>query len=113
MGKTFMKKYLSEETTIPKEIPRNIKSTKSTGTLSEKFRVLQAFKMFLVFLGVIYTCGYIFAVSNIPGSAGPEYSVPILLGGVFGLAITWYSISSLSKIINFLFELDKTKSDKE
>ena len=73
-----MKKDFSEETTIPKGIPRNIKSTKSTGTLSEKFRVLQAFKMFLVFLGVIYTCGYIFAVSNIPGDADLVPYIPIL-----------------------------------
>ena len=99
----------AEKPTNPKEIPRNIKSTKSTGTLSEKFRGLETFKMILVIFGGIYTTGFFFALIKIPESAVPVY----LLGGGFVLAITWFSINSLSKIINFLFELDKTKSDKE
>ena len=102
-------KVFAEKPTIPKGIPRNIKSTKSTGTLSKKFRGLETFKMILVFFGAIYTIGIFFALFNIPESAVPVY----LLGGGFGLAITWFSINSLSKMINFLFELDKTKSDKE
>jgi len=92
---------------------KNIKSTKSTGTLSENFRGLETFKAVLILIGVLYTGGYVLLLVNLPYDTPYVVRVSILIGGFLGVILSWFGIMNMSKIINFLFELDKTKSDKE
>ena len=103
----------AEKPTNPKEIPRNIKSTKSTGTLSEKFRGLETFKFVLIMIGVLYTGGYVLLFLNLPYDTPDVLGFSILIGGGFGVFLSWYGIMNISRIISFLFELDERKSDKE
>ena len=82
-------------------------------TLSEKFGGLETYKMFLMTLGMLSTGGYIVflfeGTNNLPDST----ILTIFLVGTISLILMWYSILNISRIINFLFELDERISDKK
>ena len=92
---------------------KNIKSTKSTGTLSENFRGLETFKAVLILIGVLYTGGYVLLFLNLSYETPDVLRVSILIGGCLGVILSWFGIMNMSRIISFLFELDERKSDKE
>ena len=83
-------------------------------TLSEKFGGLETFKMFLMAVGILSTGGYVMFLFEWKANNVPDSMIfPIILGSLLSLILMWYSILNISRIINFLFELDERISDKK
>jgi hypothetical protein len=77
-------------------------------TLSQKYSSLEPFRIFLIVCGIISTfLVIIVGVIN-------DYPLGLVfLFSFIPLFIMWFVIISNSRMIKFLFELDKRKSDKE
>ena len=79
-------------------------------TFSEKYAILHIFKSILWILLVLYIPGGLIAIkyfSDLPGDYGWE----IVIFGIFWLFVLFGTYCGI-KIIDFLFDLDKVKSDR-
>ena len=99
------RKIMAEETT------QDNPETAENNTLSDKYKILDYFQTFLWIAIILQLVGGFLAGINIPDLPTGIPKWPIVIYGIawiFGLFGTYCGI----KIIDFLFDLDKVKSDR-
>jgi len=98
------RKIMAEETT------QGNTETAENNTLSDKYKILDYFKTFLWMVIILQLVGGFLAGINIPDSPGDQGWEIVIFGifWLFGLFGTYCAIKS----IDFLFDLDKVKSDR-
>ena len=74
-------------------------------TLEDKYKSLKTFKIFLQVFAWFVTLSYAYLASV-------NLSISVLAILLIAIPATWYVISSLNKMINFLFDLDKHRNEK-
>ena len=74
-------------------------------TLEDKYKSLKTFKIFLQVFAWFVTLSYAYLASV-------NLSISVLAILLIAIPVTWYFISSLIKMINFLFDLDKHRNEK-
>ena len=105
----------STESTESLESPENIDNEKNNkNNLSQKYDILESYKG-LAFLLMIASTGF-FIYTIVQFVDAPKMAREILentmIASTFSYVITMFSFFCLSKMIDFLFDLDKHKSDK-
>ena len=105
----------STESTESLESPENIDNEKNNkNNLSQKYDILESYKG-LAFLLMIASTGF-FIYTIVQFVDAPKMARKILentmIASTVSYIITMFSLFCLTKMIDFLFDLDKHKSDK-
>ena len=115
--KEFESTESTESTESPEspESPENIDNEKNNkNNLSQKYDILESYKG-LAFLLMIASTGF-FIYTIVQFVDAPKMAREILentmIASTFSYVITMFSLFCLTKMIDFLFDLDKHKSDK-
>ena len=91
------------------------KKQEKENVLSKKYAILHILKSILLIVLVFYIVGSIMAIPNVAFNISGIGGWEILIIGIVG--IVWifglFGIYCAIKIIDFIFDLDKHKSDKE
>ena len=78
----------------------------SDTSLSHKYSVLQKYKVLVYILMVVVTIGYL----SMYGYEGRD--IMIVIYTIITYVITMFSLFCLTKMIDFLFDLDRDKTNK-